>query len=159
MLSFLKQKKSVEDVTHELIKQSLPKAFDFYRKENEHSRTQLVLDEKMLREVGAGMCLFYLAVYLPSDKPGNQAKMGRAYTQVKKEFRSITANPQKSYDFWKSCTEGFLLHDKLNHVDIATRLGWERLLPDRKFIDQTPFRSYAYYLQLQVKDVEKLKIT
>lgn len=159
MLPFSKKKKSIEDITHELIMQSLHKAYEFYRNENEHARHQLRLNESDLREVGAGMCLFFLTEYLPIEKNGSQAVMGRAYAQVKKDFRKLHANSQKSYDIWKAFNDALLLHDNMSRVDIATRLAWERLFPERKFISQTPLRSYAYFLQLQVKDVESVKIT
>lgn len=158
MFPFLKKKKSIEDITHGLIKESLHKAYEFYRNENDHARNQLSLDEKEMREVGAGMCLFFLTEYLSTEKNGGQAIMGRAYAQVKKDFRTLHANPQKSYDTWKAFNDAFLLHDDMDRVEVATRLAWERLLPERKFIAQTPLHSYAYFLQLQVKDVETVKI-
>lgn len=159
MLPFLKKKTPVEQVAHRLIHQSLPHAYEFYEKENRHARTPLVIDEKPMREVGAGICLFYLVEFLPDTKAGNQARMGRIYNQMKKDLRPLNANPQKAYDAWKAFTDALILHQNLSRIDIATRLSWERLLPERKYVDQTPLRSYCYYLKLQVDDVKKLRLS
>lgn len=159
MLSFLKKKKSAEDTAHYWVKHTLPKAIAFYHTENEHVRTPLVLKDKDLMEVGAGMCLFYLAEHLPDDKVGNKAKIGRVYSQIKKEFREQGLNKQKPYDFWKIFTDAFILHRNLGRQGVAERFAWERLMPERKFSEKTALHAFCYFLYLQIEDLKDMKIT
>lgn len=159
MLAMFKKKTPVEDLIHQLAKHKIPKALEFFHSENDHARVPLVVNEKLMREMGGGMCLFFLAEYLPESKPGNQAKMGRAYTQLKKEFRPQGLNPQKSYDMWKSFTDALLLHENVSRVDLAERLSWEKLFPDRKHVAKTALHAFCYFLYLQVQDAGKVKLS
>ena len=74
-----KSKLTVEELVTHLLDESFPKALSFLQKENEHAHRPLKLPEAALLEIGSAMCLFFLAEYLPDNRPDSKAKMGRAF--------------------------------------------------------------------------------
>lgn len=157
MWSF-KKKQPVEQFVHALIEQKLPRAVQFFDRENEHSHHPIQLDDRQLLEIGGGMCLFFLGKYFPDTNPANLKVMSRAYKELERILPDLNARPKEAYAWWKAFTDGLIFQEKEARLRIACRLVWEKVFPQKAYREATPLKTFGYFLEMEVDAAEKLKI-
>lgn len=157
-MSLFKDKITVEDEVSRLLNESFPKAVAFLDRENEHAHRPVKLPEDTLLEIGAGMCLFFLASHLPGEKTSTKDKMSRAFLQVQQLLRDKSADSDKVYSWWKHYTDGLIFKENEERLRLACKLTWEKLYPDKPYKEPTPLRSFGYFLQMEVDEVDKHKM-
>ena len=155
---WFKQKVKIEDYVSGLLKDKLPRAVQFFDKENDRAHHPLNIPEKKLIEVGAGMVLFFLGKFFPDTEKENLQLMSRAYKQVEKLLPEMSADPKEAYNWWKAFTDGLIFQEKEARLRIACRLTWEKLIQNKAYREASPLRTFGYFLEMEVEGVDKIKI-
>ncbi len=78
---------------------------------------------------------------------------------AQKIIESKGADADKAYGLWKAFTDGLILSQDEERLRLACRLTWERLFPDKAYKEPCPLHSFGYFLQMEVQEAQKLKIT
>ncbi len=157
-MSLFRKKTRVEDVIESLMSNSVPKAMEFYGKENKKAHRPLRIEASKLFEIGVAMCLFFLARYFPEDKPEDKEKMSRAFKQAQAELERTGHDAQSAYRWWKAYTDALIFQEKETRLRLASRLTWEKLFPEKAYKEQNPLHSYGYMLEIEVDGFKKNKI-
>ncbi len=64
-MGWFRRRIKIEDYVEELIRNELPRAVEFFEKENNYSKHSLSIEEHVLLEIGAAMILFFLGKFYP----------------------------------------------------------------------------------------------
>jgi len=155
---WFKKKTTIEDFCSGIAREKLPKAVQFFDKENERAHAALTIDDTQLLEVGAGMCLFFLGKYFPDTDPNNLKIMSRAFKHMEKLLPSLKANPKQAYHWWKAYTDTLIFQENEPRLKIACRLTWEKLMPNKAYRENSPLRTFGYYLEMEISGIDKLRI-
>lgn len=152
---WFKKKIPVEVFMQGLIQEKLPKAVQFFDKENDRAHQPLNVEDTMLLEVGAGMALFFMGKFFPDTEKENLAVMSRAYKAAEKCLPSLGAKPKEAHKWWKAYTDGLIFKEKEPRLSIACRLTWEKLIPNQAYRDSSPLKMFAYILETDVESIRK----
>lgn len=155
---WFKKKVRIEDHVAGLIQNKLPHAVAFFEKENKQSHQRLDIGAAPLREVGAGMTLFFLGKFFPDTEKANLALMSRAYKEVERQLPAQEASPKEAFNWWKAFTDGLIFQEDQPRLKIACRLTWEKLIPGKAYREASPLRTFAYFLEMEVEGTSKLNI-
>lgn len=153
-----RKKLTVEAYIDSLLDHQLPKAIQFFNKENSRAREHLTIPDDQLVEIGAALLLFFLGRHFPDTKKENLAIMSRAYVQVEKRLPDLGGNPKQAYSWWKVFTDVLIFKESEDRLNVACRQVWEKLFPDKTFRDASPLRTYAYFLEMEITEAAKLNI-
>lgn len=152
---WFKKKTPVESYMQVLVTEKLPKAVQFFDKENDRAHQSLNLDDTTLLEVGAGMALFFMGKFFPDTEKANLAMMSRAYKAVDKLLPTLNAKPKEAHKWWKAYTDGLIFKEKEPRLSIACRITWEKLIPDQAYRDASPLKMFAYVLETEIEGIQK----
>lgn len=155
---WFKKKMKIEEYVTDLVQNKVPRAVQFFDKENARSHHPLKLDDKRLVEIGAGMALFFLGKYFPDTEKGNLALMSRAYKQTEKLLPELNARPKEAYAWWKAFTDGLIFQENEARLRIACRLVWEKLMPEKAYREASPLKTFGYFLEMEIEGAEKLNL-
>jgi hypothetical protein len=156
---FFKKRVPVEEFTTNLIARSLPRAIKFFAEENQRAAQPINLNEALLKEAGAGMCLFFLAGHFPDTIKANTELMQRAYKAVRRALTKLNANADQAHYWWKAFNDGQILHGNDQPLKVACKVVWDRSLPNRPFQEQSALHALGYFLQMDVESVTKVKLS
>lgn len=155
---WFKKKVKIEDFVSEFIPQKLPRAVQFFDKENARAHHPLNIDDRKLLEIGAGMSLFFLGKYFPDTEKKNLDMMSRAFKQVEKTLPSLEANPKEAYAWWKAFTDGLIFQQNEARLRIACRLVWEKIIHEKAYRESSPLKTFGYFLEMEIEGVSKMNI-
>lgn len=154
---WFKKKMSIEDFVEGIIRDKLPRAVAFFNKENERSHLALAVNDRKLREIGAGMVLFFMGKYYPDTDKKNLELMSRAYRQIEKTLPAMDANPKETFAWWKAYTDGLIFQENEARLRIACRITWEKL-ESKPFRETSPLRTFGYFLEMEVQALDKMAL-
>jgi len=157
MLLF-KKKRPVQEWTDDTLTVSLPRGITFFHGENQRARYRLAVSDTDLKEVGAGMALFFLAEFFPDEKPDSAEKMQRAYKGARRALSKLGGNGDQAHFWWKAFNDGQIFHSHEDRLDIVCRVVWDRLFQKIPFKEHGPIRSFAYFLQVDMGSVKKVRL-
>jgi len=155
---WFKKKVKIEDYVTGLIQEKLPRAVQFFDKENDRAHHPLNIEDAKLLEIGAGMTLFFLGKYFPDTEKANLAIMSRAYKQIEKLLPEMNAKPKEAYAWWKAFTDGLIFQENEARLRIACRLVWEKLIPDKAYREASPLKTFGYFLEMEIDGADKLAL-
>lgn len=155
---WFKKKVKIEEFVAGLVQDKIPKAIAFFDKENERSHVALQLDHGKLREIGAGMILFFIGKHYPDTEQKNLLIMSRAYKQVERALPALEANPKEAYAWWKAYTDGLIFQEDEARLKIACRITWEKLIKNKPFREGPPLKTFGYFLEMEVEGISKVNI-
>ncbi len=155
---WFKKKIRVEDFMENIMQKSLPRSLQYFRKENERVHRPLNINEKVLAEVGAGMCLFFLGKYFPEDDKAERTKITRAFRTVEKHIEALNGTSGHAHTWWKAFTDGLIFHENANRLNIASRVAWDKLLPDIPYREPSPLKAFAHYLHMEMEAADKVRL-
>lgn len=155
---WFKKKVKIEDYVTGLIQDKLPRAVQFFDRENARAHHPLNLDDVKLVEIGAGMTLFFLGKYLPDTEKANLALMSRAYKQIEKLLPEMNGKPKEAYAWWKAFTDGLIFQENEARLRIACRLVWEKLIPEKAYRDASPLKTFGYFLEMEIEGTDKINL-
>ncbi len=155
---WFKKKVKIEDYVTELVQEKLPRAVQFFDRENERAHQSLKIDDTRLLEIGAGMALFFLGKYFPDNEKENLAIMSRAYKQMEKLLPAMNAKPKEAYAWWKAFTDGLIFQENEQRLRIACRLVWEKILHEKAYREASPLKTFGYFLEMEIEGAEKLNL-
>ncbi len=155
---WFKKKIKIEDYVTELVQEKLPRAVQFFDRENERAHQSLKIDDTRLLEIGAGMALFFLGKYFPDNEKENLAIMSRAYKQMEKLLPAMNAKPKEAYAWWKAFTDGLIFQENEQRLRIACRLVWEKILHEKAYREASPLKTFGYFLEMEIEGAEKLNL-
>ena len=153
-----RKKLTAEAYINSLIDQQLPRAVQFFKKENDRARDHLTIPDDRLVEIGAALILFFLGGHFPDSKKENLTLMSRAYVQVEKRLPDLGGNPKETYRWWKVFTDVLIFQESEERLNIVCRQVWEKLFPEKPYRDASPLRTYAYFLEMEISEAPKLNI-
>ena len=154
---WFKKKVPTQEFVGNMLRDKLPQAISFFKKENEHSRHAFKVSDTKLHEIGAGMILFFMGEHYPDTDKKNLALMGRAYKVVEKVLPSMNASPKEAYAWWKAYTDALIFQEDEERLRIACRLTWEKL-ETKPFRETSPLRTFGYFLEMEVAAVKKVTL-
>ena len=157
-MALFRRKVSVEDFMGNLLDTSLPRAITFFNKENQQSRHRVNLNESNLVDIGAGLCLFYLAIYFPENKSNSDEIMSRAYRLVRRKLGDMGGRGDNAHAWWKSFTDSLIFQQGDDQISIASRIIWDKLFPNSKYQQGTALKGFSYFLKMEVEAGGKLKL-
>ncbi len=155
---WFKKKERVEDFMENIMGKTLPRSLEYFRKENERVHRPLSIKDSVLAEVGAGMCLFYLGKHFPEDDAAERRKMSRAFRVVEKHIGALNGTAGHVHTWWKAFTDGLIFHENEERLTIASRVAWDKLLPDIPYREPSPLKAFAYYLHMEMDAADKVKL-
>ena len=155
---WFKKKVKVEEYVTGLVQEKLPRAVQFFDKENERAHHPLNIDDTKLVEIGAGMALFFLGKYFPDTEKQNLALMSRAYKQMEKLLPAMNAKPKEAYAWWKAFTDGLIFQENEARLRIACRLVWEKLMTGKAYREASPLKTFGYFLEMEIDSVDTLTL-
>ncbi len=155
---WFKKKLPVETFMQGLVKEKLPKAVQFFDKENDRAHQPLNVNDTTLLEVGVGMALFYMGKFFPDSDKANLAIMSRAYKAAEKLLPTMNAKPKEAHKWWKAYTDGLIFNEKEPRLKIACRLTWEKLISNQAYRESSPLKMFAYVIETEVETISKLNL-
>ncbi len=155
---WFKKTTPVEAFVQQLIKDKLPRAVQFFDRENERAHTSLNVEDQKLLEIGGGMILFFLGRYFPDKDKKNLAIMSRAYKEIERVLPAQNARPKEAYAWWKAFTDGLIFQENEPRLRIACRLAWEKVITSKPYRETSPLKTFGYFLEMEVQSIEKLNI-
>jgi hypothetical protein len=155
---WFKKAKPVEAFVQGMVKEKLPRAVQFFDRENDRAHHALNIEDQKLLEIGAGMILFFLGKYYPDKDKKNLALMSRAYKEIEKTLPALKADPKEAYAWWKAFTDGLIFQENEERLRIASRLVWEKLITSKPYREASPLKTFGYFLEMEVQSAEKITL-
>ena len=156
---WFKKKMPIEDFIQRFITEKLPRAVQFFDKENERAHSPVSIPDDKLLEIGAGMALFFLSQYFPDTDKANLKIMARAFKTVEKELPNLNAKPKEAHIWWKAFTDGLIFQENEARLRIACRIVWEKLIPNKPFRENSPLKAFGYFVEVEMQAARKANVS
>lgn len=158
-MGLFKKRVRVEDFAGNLVSVGIPRAIAFFEEENVRARYRLAFADEDLKNIGAGLCLFFLSEQLQDAKKANHNKMQRATKSIRRALNKLGGNSDKGQEWWKLIDDDYrIIHEHKALLDVACQAVWNRRFRDRPFKEHGALRSFAYFLQVEVDASAKVKL-
>ncbi len=158
IMTWFRKKIRVEDFMERIMQDSLPRSIKYYRSENERAPRPMEIKESVLVEAGTGMCLFFLGKYVPEEDKAERQKMSRAFRATQKHVEAFKGAPGNVHTWWKAFTDGLIFHENESRLNIASKVAWDRLLPDVGYREPSPLKAFAHLLEMEIDTAKDFKL-
>lgn len=153
-----KKKVTAEDFGKALVLESIPKAIKYFTDQNSHARQSVPLKDAQLATIGSGVVAYFLYRQFPEANGAPSQMFSRCLSGIRKGLRANGGNIDRMGEWLKTFMDEEKFQRGDEPVGFATKTIWTRTFPETPFQDHPAVKGFAYFLQMEVKAVEKLKL-